>query len=123
MPGRTSSRGLPQLGSFAIASMASLRSLRYSRAWMIPQRCLVYARTSMMSRFACAERITRMIRELRGQPNSSVDLGHELVDGALDASSLVEFGNANVQRLAEFVAHLVAGDRWTRGWPRYDRRR
>jgi hypothetical protein len=54
----------------AIVSMASLRSLRYSRAWRIPQRSFVYARTSMISRLACAERITRIIARAteRAQP-------------------------------------------------------
>src|SRR3954454_3077921 len=120
MPGRTSSRGLPRPGSFAIASMASLTSLRYSRAWMIPQRSFVYARTSTMSRLARAERITRIMRELRSQPHRGVDLGHELVYGALDALSSVELGDADVQRLAERVARLVASDLWTCSRPWYD---
>src|SRR5258708_3720498 len=77
----------------------------------------------MISRCACAERITRIMRELRGEPNSGVDLGHELVDGALDALSSVELGDAHVQRLAERVTHLVAGDWLTRSWRWYDRRR
>jgi hypothetical protein len=99
-----------------------LMSLRYSRAWTIPQRSFVYARTSITSRLACGERITRIMRELWTQPNRGVDLSHELVDGTFYALPSVELGDAHVQRLAKLVAHPVAGDLWTRR-PRYDRRR
>ena len=49
-----------------------------------------------ISRLACAERITRIVRELGSQPDRGVDLGHEFVDGALGAPSSVELGDAHV---------------------------